>query len=399
MINNNWKRTTIKKTCHLVNGRAFKPSEWARKGLPIIRIQNLNNPNAQFNYCNFPVDDKYYVDDGDLLFAWSGTPGTSFGSHIWNKGKAVLNQHIFKVIINEMENNKSFFMYLLNNNVEQYIKKAHGAAGLAHITKGTFENSEIELPPKKIQDEIVYTIETQFTRLDAAIKSLKTIQQKLDVYRKSVLKAAFDENLVETKSEWNEYRIKDIAEKIQYGLTSQSGMNYKGPRYLRITDIQDRKVDWEKVPFAKETDRTKDYALQNGDLVFARTGATVGKSFLIKKCPKGAVFASYLIRVAPQVSKILPDLLWYYFQSPMYWGDISRSQRGIGQPNVNGQILSNLLIKIPIDLQGQEQIVSEIESRFSVIDKLDEVIANSLQKAERLRKSILKAAFEGKLVQ
>jgi len=93
-----WTKARVDDICDLINGRAFKPSEWASIGIPIIRIQNLNDPSLEFNYCNFSIEQKFLVDNGQLLFAWSGTPGTSFGAHIWNRGKAALNQHIFKVI-------------------------------------------------------------------------------------------------------------------------------------------------------------------------------------------------------------------------------------------------------------------------------------------------------------
>ena len=150
-----WSWTKIKDICDLINGRAFKVEEWSSSGLPIIRIQNLNNHDAKFNYYNFNVGDKYIVEHGQLLFAWSGTPGTSFGAHIWNKGKGVLNQHIFKIDTNENYLNKTYFMHLINYNVSQYIKKAHGTAGLAHITKNKFENSFIPFPPLFEQHRIV----------------------------------------------------------------------------------------------------------------------------------------------------------------------------------------------------------------------------------------------------
>lgn len=91
-----WEWVRIGDSMDLVNGRAFKPSEWSTSGLPIIRIQNLNNPNAPFNYCDFEIDKKVHVYNSDFLISWSGTPGTSFGAFVWNRGNAVLNQHIFK---------------------------------------------------------------------------------------------------------------------------------------------------------------------------------------------------------------------------------------------------------------------------------------------------------------
>src|ERR1035438_7846700 len=96
-----WKRCTIGSLCELINGRAFKPTDWSDTGLPIIRIQNLNNPRAKFNRFKVEVRSRFLVDTGALLFAWSGTPGTSFGAHIWSGEKAVLNQHIFNVLFDE----------------------------------------------------------------------------------------------------------------------------------------------------------------------------------------------------------------------------------------------------------------------------------------------------------
>ena len=193
---NEWQIKPIKEICVLVNGRAFKPNEWAKSGLPIIRIQNLNNGLALFNYCNFGVEEKYYVNRGDLLFAWSGTPGTSFGAHIWEGPRAVLNQHIFKVLIDEGKVNKKFLMHVLNKNVGQYIQKAHGTAGLAHITKGKFENSEIKIPSKEIQDDVVQDIEFKFSVLDKVDESVDKTLTKANCLRKSILKAAFEGKLV-----------------------------------------------------------------------------------------------------------------------------------------------------------------------------------------------------------
>ena len=96
-IPSTWVWVRIGDVFDLVNGKAFKPSDWSDVGDPIVRIQNLNDKNAPYNYCNTPCEEKYYLHGGELLFSWSGTPGTSFGAFIWHGGKAVLNQHIFIV--------------------------------------------------------------------------------------------------------------------------------------------------------------------------------------------------------------------------------------------------------------------------------------------------------------
>ena len=96
-----WTATPLGNVIELVNGRAFKPTDWTKDGLKIVRIQNLNNPSAQYNRFSGEVRKRFLIDDGNLLVSWSGTPGTSFGAFIWHGGKAILNQHIFRADFSE----------------------------------------------------------------------------------------------------------------------------------------------------------------------------------------------------------------------------------------------------------------------------------------------------------
>ena len=242
-----WASAKIADICDLINGRAFKPTEWSQNGLPIIRIQNLNNPNAKFNYCNFIVDEKFLVQKGHLLFAWSGTPGTSFGAHIWKGGKALLNQHIFKVLINENDVNKLFLMYTLNHKVTEYIAKAHGTAGLAHITKKKFEESYIPFPPLPEQHRIVDKIEELFTKLDAGVEALKKIKEQLKRYRQAVLKYAFEGKLTE---EWREQHKGELEpasvllERIKVERKKNLGKKYKELPPVDTSDLPKLPDGW-----------------------------------------------------------------------------------------------------------------------------------------------------------
>jgi type I restriction enzyme S subunit len=195
---------------------------------------------------------------------------------------------------------------------------------------------------------------------------------------------------------WKQVRIKDIADSIQYGHTASAVTRDEGPRFLRITDIQDGRVDWETVPSCDipEKDIPK-YRLEKGDLVFARTGATTGKSFLIDDCPE-AVFASYLIRVRVSID-LDSRYLAAFFQSPAYWQQIESGKRGIGQPNVNGKVLGE--VQFPLaPLDEQRRIVAEIEKQVTRLDVGVKALKRAQANLKRYRAAILKAACEGCLV-
>lgn len=162
--------------CNFINGKAFKPSEWKKEGLPIVRIQNLNDESAEFHFCSKAIDDKYVINDNQLLFSWSGTPGTSFGAFFWNRGKAVLNQHIFKVMP-KININMEFLKYLLNGNLDIIISKSHGGVGLQHITKGELEKIVVEIPNYEKQKYVVRTLNLVTEIINYRKKQLKLLNE------------------------------------------------------------------------------------------------------------------------------------------------------------------------------------------------------------------------------
>lgn len=195
---------------------------------------------------------------------------------------------------------------------------------------------------------------------------------------------------------WTEVEIKDISLKLNYGYTAKSIINNTGTKFLRITDIQENYVYWTTVPYCEidEFDKPK-YVLNKGDIVFARTGATVGKSYLIGDNVPDAVFASYLIRI--QLSQYIdPKFVFYYFQSGEYWKQIGVKTLGVGQPHVNANSLSKLKLPLPSKFH-QESIVSKIETLFSELDHAEKNLQETKQQLETYRQGLLKKAFNGEL--
>ena len=181
-IDPDWPMVEIGEICDLINGRAFKPQDWKTAdsgGLPIVRIQNLNSPESEFNFYNGEVKDRFIINNGELLFSWSGSRGTSFGAHIWNGGRAILNQHIFKVVFDQIRANKSYLFYALNDAVQEVEQNLHGGVGLVHITKGNLERIQIPIPPLKTQQAIVADIKAEQALVTCNRKLIERFEKKI----------------------------------------------------------------------------------------------------------------------------------------------------------------------------------------------------------------------------
>ena len=155
-----WGWVRLGTVLEMINGRAFKPTDWLTSGLPIVRIQNLNKLAAPFNYCDpRTVDERHRLCSGDFLISWSGTPGTSFGAFIWERGDAALNQHIFRCLLVGDGFRKDFLKLAVNSQLEVLIAQAQGGVGLQHVTKGTLEALALPLPPLAEQHRIVAKVD------------------------------------------------------------------------------------------------------------------------------------------------------------------------------------------------------------------------------------------------
>ena len=211
VIPNEWKVYTIGQTLRLINGCAFNPRDWQKKGVPIIRIQNLNDSTASFNYSEAIVDEKYHVAAGDVLFAWSGTKGTSFGARVWDGPNGFLNQHIFKVIANE-ELLSSYYSFLILRKVQEDIeKKAHGfKSSFVHVKKSDIVDVFLPIPSLPEQRAIAAAL----SDTDALLTSLEQLLAKKRDIKQSVMQQLLTgkQRLPGFNGEWEMKRLGDVVE-------------------------------------------------------------------------------------------------------------------------------------------------------------------------------------------
>ncbi|HCG9067063.1 TPA: restriction endonuclease subunit S [Vibrio parahaemolyticus] len=177
MVPSGWRKQQVSDICTLQNGNSFKPHQWDTKGLPIIRIQNLNGSN-NFNYYSGEVKEKWLVETGQLLFSWAGTKGVSFGPFIWKKERGVLNQHIYKVYAEEHVDQAWLHESLrwVTNKIEA---QAHGfKATLLHVQKKDIDNQPILLPPLPEQRKIAKILLTWDKAITTTEKLVETTKQQ-----------------------------------------------------------------------------------------------------------------------------------------------------------------------------------------------------------------------------
>lgn len=287
---------------------------------------------------------------------------------------------------------------------EELAGKMEGTTGRQRLPRAVLESLAVPLPPLPEQRAIAHVLRTvqgakeATERVIVALKELKKrLMRHLFTYGPVPVDQADQVPLKETEigpvsDEWEVVRLGDVTQRAQYGFTATASQEPVGPKFLRITDIQDGRVNWALVPCCRiERKELEKYRLARGDLLFARIGATTGKSFLVSQCPQ-AVFASYLIRVRAKSARILPAFLWYITQGEGYWVQINAIKGGRLKQGINIPALTSLMLPLPPLLEQQR--IAEI---LQAVDRKIEAEEARKRALEGLFKSLLHHLMTGKV--
>ena len=387
---------TVGKLCELVNGRAFKPTEWGQKGLPIIRIQNLNDECKEFNYFAGSYSPQHEVNDGDLLFSWSGTPGTSFGAFFWTRGRGVLNQHIFNVHINPDRVDKRYFRYALNDRLNEIIQHAHGGVGLQHITKGKLESVQIRLPPLSEQKRIA----------DILDKADAIRQKREDGIRltEELLRSTFLEifgDPVANERGWPRKPFLEILDNIDSGWSPKChDRQAQGDEWavLKLGAVTYCKYQPEENKALPESEQPiSDLEVKKGDLLLTRknTYDLVAASAFVFETPPRLMLPDLIFRLRiKEKAPVRAEYLWGLLTHPGKRRSIQSLAGGSAgsMPNISKAKLLSHLIELP-PKPLQDKFAELMHTHYRMKCKRQELVAEQSSMFDAL----VQRAFRGEL--
>ena len=399
----NWCWTYVKYVSEVVTGGtpSKKHTEYYGGNFPFFKPVDLNSGRHVYNASEYLSEAgkniSCMIPKYSTLVCCIGSIGKSGYLEIDGTTNQQINSAIPKF-------DSLYLYYFINTNyfIIQLLQKA-SATTISIVNKTKMENCFFPLPPLAEQQRIVERIESLFAKLDEAKENLQNVLDGFETRKAAILHKAFTGELTAnwrkqhgvSMDSWEEKKLGDVAD-TQYGYTESASSEAIGPKFLRITDIQNGIVNWDKVPYCRiSEEELEKYKLSIEDIVIARTGATTGKSYLIKDNIL-SVFASYLIRLKLKTKDVLSNFIYQFMQSQLYWTQITNFSKGIAQPGVNAQKLKKIKLSLPT-LPEQTEIVRIIDDLLAKEQQAKELAENALAKIDLIKKSILARAFRGEL--
>ncbi|UMB52957.1 restriction endonuclease subunit S [Lutibacter sp. A64] len=346
--------------------------------------------------------------------------GATIGKTGLIKNDGAFNQQINALIPFEGLSNVFLYYQIIGTVFQQQIKRNAHSTTLPILNKSKFLKLKLNIPPQTIQKAIVKKIEALFSSLDSGIADLKKAQDQLVIYRQAVLKKAFEGGYTQPNAKkgelvinglqsvipqnWKVCKIGEIA-KLQGGFAFKSAeFTDSGIPIVKIKNVHYQDIDWSDKTFVASS-RMKEfnsYSLNKGDVLIAMTRPVIKslnniKTVVVKESDLPALLNQRVGRfvINGEVDK---NFLKYYIFTDFFKRRVLKESSSSQQPNISSTKIERFDFIVPETIQEQHQIVNEIESRLSVCDKVEKDIADSLEKAQALRQSILKKAFEGTLL-
>lgn len=422
-----WKWVRLSRIASVLNGDRGKnypaKSTLSHEGIPFISALNLDGKGVIDDDNLLCMSEQQYdrlgngkLIKGDIVVCIRGSLG-KHGRYPYERGAIASSLVILRLFLNHQVAAEFLMMYLDTPLFFSEIQKYNNGTAQPNLAANCLEQFLFPLPPLAEQKRIVDQIEELLPYLDRYEKAWNRLEEfnrrfPADM-QKSILQMAIQGKLVEQRPEegtgeelyrqiqaekqalikagrikkekplpeiaedevpfeipegWCWVRWGDLSQSIQYGYNAPAQENGR-IKMVRISDIQNGKVLWDTVPYCEiSEDEIPTYLLGINDILFARTGGTVGKSYLVKEVPEDAIYAGYLIRT--RYSALLcPEYLKYFMESQLYWEQLRNGTIATAQPNCNGKTLSRMILPLP-PIAEQKRIVARLEEILPLCERL-----------------------------
>ncbi len=363
------------------------------EGLSISAIKGIIRTSDYENRKDRTSDDKseyLLVKEGDLAYntmlMWAGAVG-----HSQFRG---LVSPAYTVLRPKMEINSKYFHYLFRTEMyKSYSRRiSYGIINSRlRLYYVNFKRMYSIVPPLATQNKIVAYIEKKEQLIDGLIQKKKRLSELLEEQKANKISKFYLNNSKNVKLKFL------LKERLKYGANEEGNeINPKNPRYIRITDFDNsgtlRTDTFRSLPMQK----AKEYFLNEGDILLARSGGTVGKAFQFKNFKGKACFAGYLIKASPDKRKVTSDYLYFFTKTSAYdvWKKSISNTATI--ENIGADKYANLLIPI-VDLKEQQQIVQYIEQELEENKKAQMQISKEIVALEAYKESLIHSAVLGKI--
>ncbi|MBO4828258.1 MAG: restriction endonuclease subunit S [Fibrobacter sp.] len=408
-IPENWEWVRLGDVAYIASGSTPSKDCFVESGVPYLKMYNLRNQQIDFEYKPQYIKREIHegklarskAKPGDVIMNIVGPPlgkvalvPESLPECNFNQAAVLIRSHFCTNLMNQ------YIRYFLLQMDEINAINTKGTAGQENISLTQTQNMRFPLPPLAEQQRIVEKIQEAFAEIDSIENNKELLKKHIKQARQKILDLAIHGRLVpqnkndepasvlleritrdnphyekledepfEIPENWAWCRLGNLSESIQYGYNAPAKDSGR-IKMVRISDIHENEVEWDSVPYCDIDDKEiQTYLLKKNDILFARTGGTVGKSFIVSNLPEDAVYAGYLIRTR-YGKNANAQYMKYFMESNLYWEQLRDGCIATAQPNCNGKTLGKMQIPLP-PLAEQSRIVAKIKELFYTLDQME----------------------------
>lgn len=406
-IPSQWKHTKMKYVGTYINGYPFKPSDWGDNGRLIIRIQNLTKGKGSENFYDNEIDPKYIIKKGDYLFSWS----TTLGLFEWKREEGVLNQHIFKVELNEILVRR-FYYWVIQGVIEELSNESHGST-MTHLTKDVFGDIKLPFPPISEQLQIVSFLDTKTSLIDSLIEKTQRKIELVKEKRTSLINEVVTKGLnpnVERKnsgvewigdipSVWKLKKLKHISDVRPSNVDKHIYQEEVQVHLCNYTDVYYKEVINSETVLKKGSCNDNEYEkfkLDKGDVIITKDSETpgdIGVPVYIEETLENVVCGYHLTLIKP--ISVLGKFIFRFIECDRTRRYFELNSNGVTRFGLGKSSIENLVLSIPSESE-QQQIVEYLDEQTGLIDKTISIEEKRIELLKEYRQSLISEVVTGK---